>query len=65
MCATGAVRGSKFWVRSCESLELRTWNRRPSDPSRFSRKSRESRGNNQMRFTRNALSVGFAVNGHA
>jgi serine protease Do len=39
-CATGAIRGSKFRVRSSESLELWTSNRRPSDPSRFSYESR-------------------------
>jgi len=53
-CATGAVRGSKFLVRNSERLDLRTSNRRPSDPPRFSRKSCESRTDNERRFMRNA-----------
>jgi hypothetical protein len=35
-----------------------------SDPSCFSRKSRESRTNNKIRFTRNALLRDFATNRH-
>ena len=33
-----------------------------SDPSRFSHKSHEPRANNEIRFTRNALSGGVATN---
>ena len=51
MSETGETRSSKFWVRSSENLERRTSNRRPSHPFRFSRKSRESRANNEIRFT--------------
>ena len=40
MCATGTIRGSKFLVQSSENLELRTSNRRPSDPPRFDCESR-------------------------
>jgi hypothetical protein len=37
---SSATRSSKFWVRRSKNLERRTSNRRPSPPSRFSRKSR-------------------------
>jgi hypothetical protein len=42
----GGTRSAKFWIRSSENLEFLTLNPRPSCPSRFSRKSRESRANN-------------------
>jgi len=57
-------RDTKFGVRSSENLERRTSNRRPSHPSRFFRKVRESRMNNEIRFTRNALSGDFAAYRH-
>ena len=34
------------------------------DPSRFSRKPRESRANNEIRFTKNARSGNFETNRH-
>jgi hypothetical protein len=57
-------RDTKFGVPSSENLERRTSNRRPSHPSRFFRKVRESRMNNEIRFTRNALSGDFAAYRH-
>jgi hypothetical protein len=57
-------RDPKFGVRSSENLKRRTSNRRPSHPSCFFRKVRESRMNNEIRFTRNALSGDFAAYRH-
>jgi hypothetical protein len=57
-------RDPKFGVRSSENLERRPSNRRPSHPFRFFRKVRESCMNNEIRFTRNALSGDFAAYRH-
>jgi hypothetical protein len=51
-CATGAIRSSKFWVRSSENFELGTSNCSRSRSPRFSRMSRESRASNEIRITR-------------
>src|SRR5713101_8103319 len=51
-------RDSKFWVRSSENLELRTSNRHPSHPPRFSCKSRSSRSSRSRSRRLGAPSLG-------